>query len=92
MQLPVIITLHHPHVPCLYEDIKDRHAGFVDLLNRFIQLLKNEVRYNLKEQQYALETRGLTKEQLKNKFENQIKAARAEFKTVDKECCKKDCK
>lgn len=57
-----------------------------------IQLLKNEVRYNLKEQQYALETRGLTKEQLKNKFENQIKAARAEFKTVDKECCKKDCK
>ena len=57
-----------------------------------IQLLKNEVKYNLKEQQYALETKGLTKEQLKTKFENQIKAARAEFKTVDDECCKKDCK
>lgn len=57
-----------------------------------IQFLKNEVRYNLKEQQYALETKGLTKEQLKTKFEDQIKAARAEFDTVDKECCKKDCK
>ena len=57
-----------------------------------IQLLKNEVRYNLKEQQYALETKGLTKEQLKTKFENQIKEARADFKVVDNECYKKDCK
>ena len=55
-----------------------------------IQLLKNEVRYNLKEQQYALETKGLTKEQLKTKFEDQIKAARAEFKKVDNECCRND--
>ena len=57
-----------------------------------IQLLKNEVRYNLKEQQYNLETKGLTKEQLKTKFEDQIKAARAEFNKVDKECYKNDCK
>ena len=55
-----------------------------------IQLLKNEVRYNLKEQQYALETKGLTKEQLKTKFEDQIKAERAEFKKVDNECCRND--
>lgn len=49
-----------------------------------IRLLKNEVRYNLKQQQIDLETKGLTKEQLKTKFENQIKAARAEFEKVDK--------
>lgn len=57
-----------------------------------IQLLKNEVKYNLKQQQIDLETKGLTKEQLKTKFEDQIKEARAEFKTADKECYKKDCK
>ena len=55
-----------------------------------IQLLKNEVRYNLKEQQHELETKGLTKEQLKTKFEDQIKAARADFDKGKKDC--KDCK
>lgn len=55
-----------------------------------IQLLKNEVKYNLKEQQHELETKGLTKEQLKTKFEDQIKAARADFDEVKKDC--KDCK
>lgn len=55
-----------------------------------IQLLKNEVRYNLKEQQHELETKGLTKEQLKTKFEEQIKAVRADFDKCKKDC--KDCK
>ena len=55
-----------------------------------IQLMKNEVRYNLKQQQYDLETKGLTKEQLKTKFEDQIKAARADFSKKDKDC--KKCK
>jgi hypothetical protein len=55
-----------------------------------IQLIRNEVRYNLKEAQHELETKGLTKEQLKNKFEDQIKAARADFDKSKKDC--KDCK
>lgn len=55
-----------------------------------IQLLKNEVRYNLKEQQHELETKGLTKEQLRAKFEDQIKAVRADFDKGKKDC--KDCK
>lgn len=37
-----------------------------------IQLTKNEVKYALKEAQYKLETDGLTKEQLKAKFDKQI--------------------
>lgn len=37
-----------------------------------IQLFKNEVHYKLKEAQHKLETEGLTKEQLKAKFEKQI--------------------
>ena len=53
-------------------------------------VFKNEVRYNLKEQQHELETKGLTKEQLKTKFEDQIKAARADFDKGKKDC--KDCK
>ena len=55
-----------------------------------IQLMKNEVRYNLKQQQYDLETKGLTKEQLKTKFEDQMKAARADFDKAKKDC--KKCK
>ena len=51
-----------------------------------IQLVKNEVRYNLKEAQHELETKGLTKEQLKTKFEDQIKAARADFEKGKKDC------
>ena len=57
-----------------------------------IKLMKNEVKYNLKKEQVELETKGLTKEQLKTKFEDQIKAARADFDKGDKKCCKKDCK
>ena len=45
-----------------------------------IQLFNNQVRYDLKEQQYALETKGLTKEQLKAKFEDQIAKAKADLK------------
>lgn len=37
-----------------------------------IQLFNNEVRYELKDVQHKLETDGLTKEQLKAKFEKQI--------------------
>ena len=45
-----------------------------------IQLLKNEVKYNLKEEQHKLETKGLTKEQLKAKFDKQIADAKADMK------------
>ena len=57
-----------------------------------IQLMKNEVRYNLKKQQHELETKGLTKEQLKTKFEDQMKAARADFDKNKKDCKKDNCK
>jgi hypothetical protein len=57
-----------------------------------IQLLKNEVKYNLKQEQYELETKGLTKEQLKTKFEDQMKAAKADFSKAKKDCCKDGCK
>ena len=45
-----------------------------------IKLFNNEVRYNLKEQQFKLETDGLTKEQLKAKFDKQISDAKADMK------------
>ena len=45
-----------------------------------IELFNNQVKYNLKQQQYELETKGLTKEQLKAKFEDQIHKAKADFK------------
>lgn len=44
-----------------------------------IQLLKNEVKYDLKEAQYNMETKGLTKEQLKAKFDKQINDAKADI-------------
>lgn len=50
-----------------------------------IELFNNQVRYDLKKQQHELETKGLTKEQLKAKFDEQIKKAKA-----DEQCCK-DC-
>lgn len=49
-----------------------------DLYDR-IELFDNQVRYRLKEAQYKLETEGLTKEQLKEKFDNQIKNAKADM-------------
>lgn len=45
-----------------------------------IQLFNNQVRYDLKQQQHELETKGLTKEQLKAKFEDQISKAKADVK------------
>ena len=45
-----------------------------------IQLFNNEVKYRLKEDQYKLETKGLTKEQLKAKFDKQISDAEADMK------------
>jgi len=44
-----------------------------------IQMMKNEVKYDLKKEQYELETKGLTKEQLKAKFEKQISDAKADM-------------
>ncbi len=61
-----------------------------------IQILNNEVKYNLKEAQYNLETKGLTKEQLKAKFDKQISDAKADLKNAESrvknamKCCEKD--
>ena len=48
-----------------------------------IQLMKNEVRYNLKDKQHKVETDGLTKEQLKAKFDKHIEDAKADLKAED---------
>ena len=59
-----------------------------------IQLFNNEVRYDLKEAQHRLETAGLTKDQLKAKFDKQIADAKADLKKhgqyieKDMDCCK----
>ena len=45
-----------------------------------IQLFNNEVKYDLKAQQHELETKGLTKELLKAKFDKQIADAKADMK------------
>lgn len=44
-----------------------------------IQMFNNEVRYDLKDAQHKLETAGLTKEQLKAKFDKQIADAKADM-------------
>jgi hypothetical protein len=44
-----------------------------------IELFNNEVKYDLKEAQHKLETKGLTKEQLKEKFDKQIAAAKEDM-------------
>ena len=46
-----------------------------------IQMFNNQVKYDLKEEQHMLETKGLTKEQLKEKFDRQIVDAKADMKT-----------
>ena len=43
-----------------------------------IQLHKNQVKYNLKEEQHKLETKGMTKEQLKAQFDKQIADCKAD--------------
>lgn len=57
-----------------------------------IQMLKNEVKYDLKKEQIKMETQGLTKEQLKAKFDKQIADAKADMEALKnkggKPCCK----
>ena len=48
-----------------------------------IELFKNQVRYKLKEGQHKVETDGLTKEQMKAKFDKQIDEAKADMKKMD---------
>ena len=45
-----------------------------------IQMFKDQVKYDLKEEQHKLETKGLTKEQLKAKFDKQIEDAKEDMK------------
>jgi hypothetical protein len=44
-----------------------------------IQLFNNQVKYDLKQQQHELETKGLTMPQLKEKFDKQISDAKADM-------------
>lgn len=54
-----------------------------------IELFENQVKYDLKKSQHELETKGLTKEQLKAKFDKQISKAKADEESC-KDCIKKD--
>lgn len=56
-----------------------------------IELFNNEVRYDLKAAQHELETKGLTKEQLKARFDKQMSDAQADLDRIKKDM-KKDCK
>lgn len=56
-----------------------------------VQLMKNQVKYDLKKEQYDLETKGLTKDQLKQKFDKQISDAKADMK-MHEDKMKKDFK
>ena len=44
-----------------------------------IELFNNQVRYKLKDGQHKMETAGLTKDQLKAKFDKQIQQAKADM-------------
>ena len=44
-----------------------------------IEMLNNQIKFDLKEEQHKLETKGLTKEQLKAKFDKQIEDAKADM-------------
>ena len=44
-----------------------------------IELLRNQVRYKLKDGQHMLETKGLTKEEMKARFDKQIADAKADM-------------
>jgi hypothetical protein len=48
-----------------------------------IELFNNQVKYDLKKQQHELDTKGLTKEQLKAKFDKHIENAKADMKRHD---------
>lgn len=49
-----------------------------------IEFFGNQVKYDLKDAQHELETKGLTKEQLKQKFDKQINDAKADIAKTDK--------
>ena len=56
-----------------------------------IQLFKNKVKYDLKKEQFELETKGLTPEQLKEKFDAHIASAKADWEqhcSKKGKCCK----
>ena len=61
-------------------------------------MFNNQVHYKLKDAQHSLETKGLTKEQLKQKFDKQIADAKADLKRDgkcienDMKCCDDKCK
>ena len=44
-----------------------------------VEMFNNQVRYKLKEGQHSVETKGLTKAQLKEKFDKQIAEAKADM-------------
>jgi hypothetical protein len=44
-----------------------------------VEMFNNQVRYKLKEGQHSVETKGLTKDQLKAKFDKQIADAKADM-------------
>ena len=44
-----------------------------------VEIFNNQVRYKLKEGQHSVETKGLTKDQLKAKFDKQIADAKADM-------------
>lgn len=48
-----------------------------------IEMFNNQVKYDLKKKQAELETKGLTKEQLKAKFDKQINDAKADMKKME---------
>ncbi len=58
-----------------------------------IELFNNQVKYKLKEAQHKMETKGLTKEQMKAKFDRRINDAKTELKKNgqyienDMKCC-----
>ncbi len=65
-----------------------------------IEVFNNQVKYKLKKEQYKLETKGLTKEQLKAKFDKQVSdikeemakekaALEKDMSKMKKDCCKK---
>ena len=57
-----------------YRDAVEKAA-----LDYNIELLRNQVRYKLKEGQHMLETKGLTKEEMKARFDKQIADAKADM-------------
>ena len=48
-----------------------------------IELFNNQVKYKLKEGQHKVESKGLTKEQMKAKFDKQIDEAKADMKRCE---------